>query len=319
LQLGGLDTVQLNWQVRQRFCVVSLLTPAAESEIVSINRLTDDFGGDTWAWMSFAMGCMRVAPPFRVSVGFRIQELECAEGLHGYHSSTFVTDESGTAYAFGLNWAGILGLGEQDTNLFVPSPRKIISLIGQRIVRISASFTTHNSHAMAVTEAGGVFSWGAGSAGQLGHGDLDNRSEPRLVNYLQQIPVEDVCCLQLVSFIVGKDGALRMCGTPSSNDKPEKYPIDFPGFGEKCGRAAKRISSSLDGQQNDQRRIFVVDNYGVVHGFGKFGSYYYDSPRPIEAFSPATLSSIVKVTCGYAFLPRLPLIFVSLPVFQGHG
>jgi alpha-tubulin suppressor-like RCC1 family protein len=62
------------------------------------------------------------------------------------------------------------------------SARLIERLRGEGIVEIAAGY----GHVAAVSDAGDVWTWGTGLHAQLGHGDLENRSEPELVRVLQE-------------------------------------------------------------------------------------------------------------------------------------
>ncbi|XP_055683095.1 RCC1 domain-containing protein 1 [Lutzomyia longipalpis] len=49
-----------------------------------------------------------------------------------------------------------------------------------------------HEHAVLLTKNGDVFSWGNGLRGQLGHGDLENRTEPELIEALAGIKIIDI-------------------------------------------------------------------------------------------------------------------------------
>eukprot|EP00906_Rhabdomonas_costata_P028991 RCo040952 len=60
-------------------------------------------------------------------------------------------------------------------------PRRVAGIPGQDIVKISAGAR----HSMALTSSGALLTWGDGSHGRLGHGDVQNQPEPKLVAALQ--------------------------------------------------------------------------------------------------------------------------------------
>nr|XP_034987157.1 RCC1 domain-containing protein 1 isoform X2 [Zootoca vivipara] len=47
-------------------------------------------------------------------------------------------------------------------------------------------------HAVLLNTEGALFSWGGGRHGQLGHGELESRTEPQLVEALHGVPLVDV-------------------------------------------------------------------------------------------------------------------------------
>lgn len=98
---------------------------------------------------------------------------------------TLALGASGGVWAWGANGAGQCGLGAGAVGTDQPSPRLVPLLAGEwwgsasgasssssahapppRIVALAAG----GSHSAALGEDGSVFTWGAGSSGQLGHG-----------------------------------------------------------------------------------------------------------------------------------------------------
>ena len=80
-------------------------------------------------------------------------------------------------------------LGHGDCNdVFIP--RAIDALRGRAVVRVACGDT----HTLAVTEAGELYTFGRNSNGQLGHGSTDDSLAPRLVEALKvrctRLPVE---------------------------------------------------------------------------------------------------------------------------------
>ena len=84
--------------------------------------------------------------------------------------STFVSLVSGRVVACGLNSYGQLGLGHVD-NVSEPEEVEGLSLLGG-----IASITGGNQHVLALSNAGAVFSCGRGDSGQLGIGEVGQRS-----------------------------------------------------------------------------------------------------------------------------------------------
>lgn len=62
------------------------------------------------------------------------------------------------------------------------TPRLVNRLRGEGIVEVAAGY----NHVVAVSDAGDVWSWGTGLQAALGHGDLENQVEPKLVATLQE-------------------------------------------------------------------------------------------------------------------------------------
>ena len=79
----------------------------------------------------------------------------------GAHS--FALTSSGAVWSWGDGVSGRLGHGDTLDQLL---PKKVEALAGQRVVAVSAG-----GHSLALAADGGVWSWGYGNSGQLGHGD----------------------------------------------------------------------------------------------------------------------------------------------------
>lgn len=107
----------------------------------------------------------------------RVRVVAVAAGtLHSLCAS-----DRGVTFAWGDNQHGQLGLGADDAldeAQRVATPTVVSAL---RHVHVCALAASHHSLALCVDD-GGVFSWGLGDLGQLGHGDRSlRRSEPRRV------------------------------------------------------------------------------------------------------------------------------------------
>ena len=99
-------------------------------------------------------------------------------------SHTVVATEGGGVYTFGHGENGRLGHGDESNQLV---PRRVPAAgfrpngspegPGERIAMVAAG----DSHTVALSEAGHVFTWGEGEDGQLGHNDRENHRAPQQV------------------------------------------------------------------------------------------------------------------------------------------
>ena len=103
----------------------------------------------------------------------------------GSHSA--ILSYTGVIYAWGKNEFGQLGLNDT-TNRSVPTVQT--SLRNQRISFIDCG----EEHSVALTNDGGLFTWGAGMYGQLGHARTSNEILPRRVFELMGNTVTQVSC-----------------------------------------------------------------------------------------------------------------------------
>ncbi|KAM6972379.1 putative E3 ubiquitin-protein ligase HERC3 [Aplochiton taeniatus] len=103
----------------------------------------------------------------------------------GDHS--FALSLSGAVFGWGRNTAGQLGLNdEQDRSV----PCHIKFLRSQKVVYISCG----DEHTAALTKDGGLFTFGDGSRGQLGHDSVNNEPLPRRVLELMGSDVSQITC-----------------------------------------------------------------------------------------------------------------------------
>uniref|UniRef100_H2YDC3 BTB domain-containing protein n=1 Tax=Ciona savignyi TaxID=51511 RepID=H2YDC3_CIOSA len=95
----------------------------------------------------------------------RISDISC-----GQTTSIAVTD-SGEVYSWGYNGNGQLGVGN---NVNQTNPCRIAALQGVVVTQVVCGY----AHALALTDNGSVFGWGANSYGQLGSGNKANTVTP---------------------------------------------------------------------------------------------------------------------------------------------
>jgi E3 ubiquitin-protein ligase HERC4 len=122
------------------------------------------------------------------------QEVVALLGLPILHiaagdAHSMVVSQSGAVYGWGRNTFGQLGVGhEKDT----PEPTELSTLRTQRVKYISCGET----HSAALTEDGGLFTFGSSSFGQLGHNATPSHSTtyPTKVFELMGSTVTQVAC-----------------------------------------------------------------------------------------------------------------------------
>ena len=145
-----------------------------------------------------------------------------------------VADRNGTVYTWGKCHYGQLGHGEMDKNELVP--RRVTELNGVRIKSVGAG----DSHVLAVAaEGGGLFSWGVGFYGCLGHGDEASLALPKRVEALQSEEVECASGGAFHSAAVTRSGKLFVWGRNHCMQLG-LAPIEMPDYA-KGGKTTKLV------------------------------------------------------------------------------
>ncbi|KAM9365582.1 putative E3 ubiquitin-protein ligase HERC4 isoform 2-T2 [Pholidichthys leucotaenia] len=103
----------------------------------------------------------------------------------GAHS--FALTVSGAVFGWGRNNFGQLGLNDCTDRYF---PALLKSIRSQRVIYISCG----EDHTAALTKEGGVFTFGAGGYGQLGHNSTNHEINPRKVFELMGSVVTQIAC-----------------------------------------------------------------------------------------------------------------------------
>ncbi|XP_074647680.1 putative E3 ubiquitin-protein ligase HERC4 isoform X2 [Tubulanus polymorphus] len=103
----------------------------------------------------------------------------------GYHS--FILSQSGAVFGWGKNDFGQLGIGTDRSSSY---PVQCKSLRSQRVKYVACG----DEHTAILTADGGVFTFGAGSCGQLGHNSINNEFLPRKVFEVMGSTVTQIAC-----------------------------------------------------------------------------------------------------------------------------
>ncbi|XP_059903496.1 probable E3 ubiquitin-protein ligase HERC3 [Gadus macrocephalus] len=132
----------------------------------------------------------------------RIIQVACGE----QHS--IVLTEDGQALSWGSNTRGQLGLTLPETSV-VPSPTPVAALSGVPLVQVTAG----GAHTLALSVSGTVFGWGQNDAGQLGLGDMTDRSTPVTVECLNLKKTVSVSCGERHTAVLTKGGVVLTFGS----------------------------------------------------------------------------------------------------------
>ena len=113
---------------------------------------------------------------------------------------------SGDCFTWGKCHYGQLGQGEMDEDIHEPRP---LVFPGGVVIREVA---TGESHTMAITNQGHVYSWGLGYYGCLGHGNETSHSTPKLIEALRDVTIVTACGGTAHSLAIASDGRMYVWG-----------------------------------------------------------------------------------------------------------
>ncbi|XP_024416980.2 probable E3 ubiquitin-protein ligase HERC4 isoform X2 [Desmodus rotundus] len=181
------------------------------------------WGQNKYGQLGLGIDCNKQASPQLIKSLIGIPFMQVAAG--GAHS--FVLTLSGAIFGWGRNKFGQLGLNDENDR-YVPNLLK--SLRTQKIVYICCG----EDHTAALTKEGGVFTFGAGGYGQLGHNSTSHEINPRKVFELMGSIVTQIACGRqhtsafvpssgrIYSFGLGGNGQL---GTGSTSNRKSPFTV----------------------------------------------------------------------------------------------
>ena len=212
---------------------------------------------------------------------FFLIDMACACGLE--HTITFSDD--GTAYSFGRNNFGELGLGH---NNHVSLPTPIPNLPKINLVSCGVCFT------VCVDYEGFIWSFGLNKYGQLGTGNTTIFNVPQKL--LDIPPVVSVSCGHEHTLIITNDDNLwscggNQCGQLCHGDKIDRSKPQKTSFSN-ISKVSAACSRSLF--QNNKGEIFACGD----NRFGQCGLGHFNHPQITPSLIHNAPSNIVQFVCG---------------------
>ncbi|CAF0974051.1 unnamed protein product [Adineta ricciae] len=213
----------------------------------------------------------RSAIPLTCLRGSPIVHIACG----AYHS--LIISKSGTVFTCGLNASGQLGLGDTDTREW-PSNVKALQL--QRVTYAACG----ENHSVVVTMDGGVFSFGSGIHGQLGHNSMNDELLPRKISELMGSEVSQIACGRSHTAIyLPKTGQVYLCGLACA------------------GRAGTQLTTYTTVPQKLPRNLLLpkTTNQYERQGSGSNGHLSQSSrPKSSNGFTDASNIYVIGIYAG---------------------
>lgn len=139
----------------------------------------------------------------------------------------------GTLYAWGSNFAGMLGNG---TNIDSAAPVKVTMPVGVRFASVSAGW----NHVIALSTEGRIYTWGSNAYGQLGSDAAGEVTVPKEISFPVSKTVVAVAAGNSFSLALTSDGevyawglnSMGQLGVPNESLKETKLPQKIEALSE---------------------------------------------------------------------------------------
>ncbi|MDF2713359.1 MAG: S-layer protein [Paenibacillus sp.] len=192
----------------------------------------------------------------------------------GFSHSLVLTDD-GEVYSFGNGYAGLLGHGDDHTQL---TPKKIESFSNVAVRAISAG----GSHSTIVTSAGEAYTFGEGFNGALGLGDRHNVFTPTQIDGLLDVQFVSAGFMHTMAIASEDDGLTYSVGVSAT--EPVVFYSKLVGYTQ---RLAESITLTKTGTGN------ISGLTAALSGVNANAFEFVNSPAPVlNANSPSTTISI---------------------------
>ena len=220
-----------------------------------------DDSGSAWSWGYGDDGRHGLGDE---SHRFRPERLPSLSGILqvscGNGHSLLLTANGGV-----LVCGSVLGGLDHSQDRLNPSlrPSPVAGFAGRRVVEVSSG----ESQCTAVDEEGGLWTWGYGGIGQLGHGDTEMRREPKKVQALASVRIRHALAASDHTQAVSVTGVLYSWGHPCYNglgqDDCTALPVRNPTL---AGVPVRQLAGNFEGH------CVALTEAGEVYTWGT-GSY----------------------------------------------
>eukprot|EP00210_Caulerpa_lentillifera_P001027 g990.t1 len=136
--------------------------------------------GHLYSWGAGPSGALGLGSTQFLSIPTTIPELCCVRSVSCGESSSSALTEDGGLYTWGSGLTGQLGHGQHTTQYY---PKRLPFALGVRIRQVSCG----PYHSSAVCESGGVYTWGDGFGGKLGHGTSASEFRPKRLSSVDHV------------------------------------------------------------------------------------------------------------------------------------
>ena len=213
-----------------------------------------------WGWLADRAGASEQRDLFVPTLVTALQAVKVVDMAAG-NDSSLALSEAGRVYSWGYGGlCNALGHGYGAVAHQISTPTMIEALVPHKIVSVKGS-----RHGLAISEAGRVFSWGAGHDG-LGHGNREHQLAPKLIEALQNVKVVVVEAGMAHSIAVTDDGQVYSWGGQISTKGELGHGNTRSQFTPKRIEALQGLR--VVGAKAGHLRSLAVTATGKVYGWG---------------------------------------------------
>jgi alpha-tubulin suppressor-like RCC1 family protein len=228
----------------------------------------------------------------------------CVVAISAGQQHSLVLSDGGTPHAFGSNFCGKLGMGDQ-RNRSLPTP--IGGALASARVGVLAAGALHSL--AATQDTGRVFSFGSNASCQLGHGMRNDEHAPRLVAALEAHRVVRLAAGEHHSLAIDEHGVCYSWGAGEARERTSAWAGGWLGHRTVDEQPLPRSLQALSGVRAvavaaGSRHSLVLTAGGDVYSFGdgsggklghSDGAAMHWVPKRIQALEHAR---VVAVAAG---------------------
>ena len=197
-RLGRKDGSDMFVKFKQEVSITKIACGGAHCLVISQGR-------KLYAWGANAYGQLGVGHRETVNEPIFVPiEAEYLTDIAGGGSHSIALSKDGKMFTWGLGEGGRLGHGETNLELF---PKRV-KLDENQIVQ---SVAAGHSHSGCIIK-GEIYTWGIGTYARLGHGNLTNYNEPKLVEFFKGRFMEKLCLSFFHSAVLSSNGEVWAWG-----------------------------------------------------------------------------------------------------------
>ncbi|XP_074291010.1 PH, RCC1 and FYVE domains-containing protein 1-like [Silene latifolia] len=180
-QLNGLKTIKVACGVWHTAAIVEVMNPSGSGSSICSRKLFTWGDGDKYRLGHGNKDTYLLPTCVSSLIDYNFHQIACG------HTFTVALTTSGHVFTMGSSANGQLGNPQAEG--------KVPCLVQEKLVgEFVEEITCGECHVAVLTSRSEVYTWGKGSNGRLGHGDIEDRKTPTYVEALKDRHVKSIAC-----------------------------------------------------------------------------------------------------------------------------